>query len=382
MRFSSGRRSRSASAALPQMVWAPRRFPASQPWPSTALSPSPRRISRPAIVAEPDRAPAGAQGDRPPGRVVLPGADRSGGGTAARPAPGAVVTDLQDPAVADLRRDPAEGVTPEPQVGIGVDGMDEAACGVVTERHDRVAGPLLDDVPEDVARVGRDLAHAVGPLGQPPGRVEGVGQLPAVEVGLANRPCRVIGVAPGQVRRAGDRRQPQLRVVGEREPGAVRPGTCGAAVEVRDLVPGGLAEGVDVLDEVALGVVAPVLGRPAGPCPRRRPALGGPAETEARWRVDDLGDPAERVADVPRGAARRVRDRDRQPGGVRRDPHGSRRVRHRGQMAAAVVVVGTGRPGGIDRPYEVPARVVGVPPRRSVGVGDPRGVAAGVVLGR
>jgi hypothetical protein len=122
----------------------------------------------------------------------------------------------------------------------------------------------------------------------------GIAEHPAVEIGLIYQPARgIIGVPPSQALRVGDGRQPQFGVVGEFEPCAVRPNLGGPQVEVCDLVPCGLAQDVDVRNEVPLRVVVPAFapppGRvrdaslPSGVQPNRDSPPMGFSTVETRW---------------------------------------------------------------------------------------------------
>ncbi len=256
----------------------------------------------------------------------------------------------------------------------GLVARGDAAEGVVGEHAEpAVVGALLDESAECVEGEVQRLLGAVGAAHDLPGRVVGVGQGAAVEVGLGDQaPRLVVGVVPRQALRVGHPDQAQLAVVGQVRGRAVRGGLGDRHVERAVGARRGPSGDVGVGDDVALAVVRPALRRAVGQRACGQPALRGPRQAGGGpGRVGRGHDPAQLVALQRRGAPQRVRHGDHEAGLVGGHA-GDAAVGagHRGQAAPLVVGVRRGSAGRVDHAGAVAAVVVLVPPHRPVGEGD------------
>ncbi len=258
-------------------------------------------------------------------------------------------------------------------VGIRVDGPDHPSRRVIGERRHTARAVLLHNITEQVAGKPHRLAGTVGPGDELTGGITGIGQHPAVEVGLPDKiPGWVVVVAPDQPGRVRDRHQPQLSVIGKRQPCPVRAGPRGRQVEVGDLGAGHQPGRVDILDEVALGVIGPPLGRTVREGPPRRFPLHRPAEPgDPTERVGHRDHAAEPVPLIGGDRPRRIGDRDRQADGIRLDPPGmAERIGDSREPTTVIIGERRPRPGRVGHRGQVAPAIVEPFPAGTVGLDD------------
>ena len=158
----------------------------------------------------------------------------------------------------------------------GLRACTSCAGGIVAEGGDRGPGLAPDQAAELVVGKADRLARRIDPPGQLPGRIIGVPRDGAVEVGLRHHLSgRVILIPPGQAG-PGDIGQAQRAVVAEFGAGAVGTGHGGELIKRPVFVPGPLAGRAEIADQVAFGVVVPLVAgavrEARGPPAARRPS--------------------------------------------------------------------------------------------------------------
>ncbi len=228
---------------------------------------------------------------------------------------------------------------------------------------------FLDHVTQQVTGEPHRLAGTVGTGDELTGGIMGVGEDAAIEIGLPHEvPSRVVVVPPDQPVGVRDGREPQFGVVGEGQPRPIRAGPHSRQIEVGDLGAGHQTGRVDVLDEVAFGVVGPPLGRTAGQGPPRRFPLHRPAEPgDPTERVGHRDHAAEPVPLIGGDRPRRIGDRDRQADGIRLDPPGmAERIGDSREPTTVIIGESRPRPGRVGHRGQIPAVIVGSLPAGTV----------------
>ncbi len=161
------------------------------------------------VVGEAHRPTGGLQRGREVVRVICPDTRRPGRRHPPHPPTQHVERRGHRPAVTGLRQHPAERIPLEHTVRIGVGSAHNPADGVVDKRRHTVRGSCLGHIPKQIAGEPHALPRTVGRRDELPGSVMGIGQHPAVEVGLPHQvPGRIVVVAPDQPGRVGHRDQP------------------------------------------------------------------------------------------------------------------------------------------------------------------------------
>ncbi|WP_435844886.1 hypothetical protein [Streptomyces coeruleorubidus] len=337
------------------------------------------------VVGERDGSTGCPQQYGPVPSVVLPHAYRVRRGHAANTPAQYVVGRAHGGSVAGFRQDPAPGITLVGQFRPWTDHSADLPAGVVLIACDALGCPLLRHLAEVVADIFDGLARAVGLTDEPSDGVEAVGLDPSVEIPFPDQTARlVVEVLPGEALLVGHGGDTQFAVVGEPHPRAVGVRARQEQVEAAVLETSHPTLCVDVLDEVALSVIAASFRAAVGQVEPKLAAFRAPAHPCDGPVGAHLRDhPSERITDVPRDAALGIRDRKGQARRVGLQHSGTtERVGDCGECAVGPVPIADTGSCGVRLSDQIAMLVVLQAPRVTIGLDHVDGLPPRVVLGR